>query len=258
MRRIIQILIFSVWFALASCVSTSEHESLQKDRDKLHKDLADSKVKVAELETLVAELERKLGSASASKKSMSNSITHMKTALKEASARKREIEKRMNEYRKLLRRFKSLTDAGALSIKIVDGKMVVALPSDVLFNSGSAKLSSKGDETVTKVSELLASIPKRNYQVEGHTDNVPISSAKFPSNWELAAARAVNVVKNMVRTGMPKERISAASYSDTKPVASNESKESRSGNRRIEIVVVPDLSQLPGYDELNKISEESQ
>lgn len=243
--------------SLSACVSSSKHEELQKEHDSTKEQLSQSQSKINELETLIAELERKLGTASASKKSMSNSIAHMKTALKEASQRKKEIEKRMAEYRKLIRRFKTLTDAGELSIKIVDGRMVVALPSDVLFSSGSSKLSKKGNQTIKKVSKLLVTIANKKYQVEGHTDNVPIRSNQFPSNWELASARALNVVKTMVKAGMPKVRISAASFSDTKPVATNENKKGRSSNRRIEIVVVPDLSQLPGYEELRQASEES-
>lgn len=227
---------------------------MQSAHNKTQTQLSESHNKINELETLIAELERKLGAASANKKSMSNSIQHMKNALKEASERKKEVEKRMAEYRKLISRFKKLTEAGDLSIKIVDGRMVVALPSDVLFSSGSAKLSDKGNETISKVAKLLVTIPEKKYQIEGHTDNVPIRSTKFPSNWELASTRSLNVLKMMVDSGMPKERISAASFSDTKPVASNDNKEGKSANRRIEIVVIPDLSQLPGYEELQNIS----
>ncbi|MEM7647444.1 MAG: flagellar motor protein MotB, partial [Pseudomonadota bacterium] len=134
------------------------------------------------------------------------------------------------------------------------GRMVVVLPSDVLFKSGSSRLSKKGNETIDKVAKLLVSIPEKQFQVEGHTDNVPIRSAKFPSNWELASARALNVVNLMVKAGMPEQRISAASFADTKPVASNDTKEGKSANRRIDIVVIPDLSKLPGYQELNRMS----
>lgn len=252
---LLRILFFSILcFSLNACVSSSKHEELQSAHNKTQTQLSESHNKINELETLIAELERKLGAASANKKSMSNSIQHMKNALKEASERKKEVEKRMAEYRKLISRFKKLTEAGDLSIKIVDGRMVVALPSDVLFSSGSAKLSDKGNETISKVAKLLVTIPEKKYQIEGHTDNVPIRSTKFPSNWELASTRSLNVLKMMVDSGMPKERISAASFSDTKPVASNDNKEGKSANRRIEIVVIPDLSQLPGYEELQNIS----
>ena len=131
--------------------------------------------------------------------------------------------------------------------------MVVVLATDILFASGSASLSKDGKAAIGEVGQVLASIPKRSFQVEGHTDNVPIASAQYPSNWELAAARAITVLKSMVESGLPGERISAASFGDTRPVASNDSKETKAQNRRIEIIIVPDLSQLPGFEELKAL-----
>ena len=142
-----------------------------------------------------------------------------------------------------------------LSVKIVDGKMVVSLGSDVLFPAGSARLSKEGLQAVKEVANQLRSIPDRRYQVEGHTDNVPISTATFPSNWELASARALTVVKTMIESGMPAQRVSAASYGDSSPVQPNDTVEGKAANRRVAIVVVPDLASLPGYDELQKLSQ---
>ena len=137
-------------------------------------------------------------------------------------------------------------------MKIVDGRMVVALATDVLFGSGSATLSAEGKSAVAEVAAVLASIPDRKYQVEGHTDDVPIKTAQYPSNWELASARALTVVKAMIDAGVPADRISGASFAESKPAVANATPEGRSANRRIEIVVVPDLSSLPGFDELNR------
>lgn len=255
MRSTTQLLCFIIFIGLTGCVSSGTHDELQNKYAGLEAEAAQSNTKISELETLIAEMERKLGKASANKKSMSNSIQHMKDALKKESERKREVEKRLGEFRKLISRFKSLTDAGELSIQIKDGRMVVVLPSDVLFKSGASKLSSKGTETIEKVAKLLLSIPDKQFQVEGHTDNVPIRSAKYPSNWELASARSLTVLRIMKKAGIPANRISAASFGATKPVAPNDSKEGKSQNRRIDIVVIPDLSLLPGYDELQKYSE---
>jgi chemotaxis protein MotB len=181
----------------------------------------------------------------------------MKQAMADLAKKKSETEKRVREFSELTRRFKSLIDAGKLSVKIVEGRMVVALGTDILFGSGSARLSEAGESAIEEVTKTLAGIEGRKFQIEGHTDNVPIQTAQFPSNWELASARALNVLKWMVKSGMPGNRISAAAFADTQPIASNDTKEGKAANRRIEIVVVPDLSQLPGYDELSKMSEES-
>ena len=97
-------------------------------------------------------------------------------------------------------------------------------------------------------------VPDKDFQIEGHTDDVPISTKKYPSNWYLASARALGVVEHLIAAGMSPDHISAASYGDERPFASNETPEGKASNRRIEIVVMPDLSGLPGYDELTGIA----
>jgi len=186
------------------------------------------------------------------KSTLKSSVDDMKLALDELAKRKAEADRRIAEYKNLLSRFQSLIDAGKLKVKIVDGRMVVALTSDVLFSPGSAALSKDGKANIQEVAKLLAGIPERKFQIEGHTDNVPIHTDAFPSNWELASARALTVLKTMVDAGMPADRVSAASFGDSKPAASNDTPDGKAQNRRIEIVVVPDLSSLPGFDELKK------
>jgi len=187
-------------------------------------------------------------------KKMGNERDDLQRALAEMRAREAEQQKRLQEYNDLTQRFKKLIDAGTLSVHIVDGKMMVSLGTDVLFPSGSAKLSAKGMETINTVGTQLAAIPDKKYQVEGHTDNVPLKSKSY-TNWELASARAISVLKAMIQNGMPENRVSAASFADTAPVAPNDTSENKAKNRRIEIAIVPDLSSLPGYDELQKYSD---
>ncbi len=206
-----------------------------------------------QLTTASSELKRTsddLASTVKDKAGLKSSVDEMKAALDELNKRKAEADRRITEYRNLLARFQSLIDAGKLKVKIVDGRMVVALASDILFASGSAGLSKEGKASVEEVAAVLSSIPDRKFQVEGHTDNVPIKTAQFPSNWELASSRSLTVLKTMVEAGMPAGRVSAASFGESKPTAPNDSADNRALNRRIEIVVVPDLSTLPGFDEL--------
>jgi chemotaxis protein MotB len=101
-----------------------------------------------------------------------------------------------------------------------------------------------------QVSEVLATIDNREFQVAGHTDNVPIHTSRFPSNWELSTARAVNVVKLMMEQGLEPARLSAAGYADTQPIGSNDDDEGRQQNRRIEISLVPNLDELPDLSAL--------
>jgi chemotaxis protein MotB len=253
---------------------THELEVEQQKSNDLERALSAEQKKSADLDSKRAALEAQLAECEAAlqkthdelqstqgelaqvvkdKSALKGSVDDMKQALDELARRKAEADRRITEYKGLLQRFKSLIDAGKLKVKIVDGRMVVALASDILFSSGSAALSKDGKAALVEVAGLLAQIPERKFQIEGHTDNVPIRTEQFPSNWELASARALNVLKTMVDAGLAADRVSAASFGDSKPAAPNDTPEGRAQNRRIEIVVVPDLSSLPGFDELQRI-----
>ncbi|MBN2801858.1 MAG: OmpA family protein [Deltaproteobacteria bacterium] len=156
-------------------------------------------------------------------------------------------------FKDMLIKFKAMQDSGKIKIKIVNNKMVVEMASEILFPSGSEKLSKDGKSALSDVAEVLATIDDRSFQVAGHTDNKPISSSKFKSNWELSAARAVSVVEHLIEQGMRSENLSAAGYADTQPVSSNETSTGRAQNRRIEIVLLPNLDELPDLSSLEKM-----
>jgi len=165
----------------------------------------------------------------------------LQARLSQLSAIEREIRERNQIYEEVLSRFRSLIDAGRLSVSIARGRMVINLPQDILFDSGSADLGSGGRGTLEEVAHVLAEIEDRRFQVEGHTDDQPISTVEFPSNWELSAARALSVVKLLVDQGVPPESLSGAGFGEFQPVAVNETREGRRLNRRIEIVMLPNL-----------------
>ena len=129
------------------------------------------------------------------------------------------------------------------------------MAADVLFASGSAVLSNSGRDNVAEIARILAKrVGDRDFQVEGHTDNEPINTPEFPNNWYLGAARAIAVTQVMINNGFPDDHISASSFADNSPVAPNASAAGKAQNRRIEIVLLPDLSDMPGY---KKIMSES-
>lgn len=185
---------------------------------------------------------------------LTNDKTDLSTKLEELSEREKQAKERIAEFSKLTERFQKLSQAGTLSVKIERGRMLVVLSSDVLFSSGSSRLSTEGEVAIEQVVQVLKQIPDKDFQIEGHTDNVPIKTARFASNWELASARAISVLNTMLNWGLPSERVSVASFGDTKPIVSNETAEGKAVNRRIELVVVPDLSLLPGNEELDKLT----
>lgn len=240
----------SLALTLSGCVSKSKH---LKELEALQGDVKKEQSTVADLNKEKQELEEKLIATTKDRGALKTSLEEMKKAMEEMKKNQAAQKQRLQEFSDLTNRFKALTDAGTLSVRILDGKMVVSLGSDVLFASGSAKLSTQGLEAIKAVTAQLVNIPGKVYQIEGHTDNIPIATAVFPSNWELASARSLTVLKAMTDAGMPATRVSAASFGETQPIQPNDSNEGRTANRRIAIVVVPDLSTMPGYDELNKL-----
>jgi chemotaxis protein MotB len=152
---------------------------------------------------------------------------------------------RMAKYRQVIEKFQSLVSSGKLKIRIVRGQMVVEMASNILFATGKADLSDEGKIALGELAKILTTITDRNFQVAGHTDNVPIESKKFPSNWELSSARAVTVVKFLQDSGVKPVQLSAAGYAEYAPAQTNDSEEGRTANRRIEITLMPNLDELP-------------
>jgi chemotaxis protein MotB len=236
---------------------TGERDAVTAERDAAR---ADGERLAEELRTLQAEIEStrdSLTRALAGRAAKEQEVAEMREALAELERRRAKADAALRDYRDLVGRFRSLIDAGTLRVRVIDGRMVVELATDILFDPGKADLSAPGRTALGEVAAVLASIPNRQFQVAGHTDNVPIHNERFPSNWQLGAARAQTVVDVLLGGGLSPDRVSAASYAEFKPAAPNATPEGRSHNRRIEIVVVPDLSELPGYDELQALDAES-
>jgi chemotaxis protein MotB len=116
--------------------------------------------------------------------------------------------------------------------------ITIHIMDQILFNSGSAKLEPKSYEVLSKLAELIRGLPN-DLRIEGHTDNVPIKSSEFPSNWHLSVARALSTSYYLMdKEKLPQEKLSVVGYSEYKPIASNESPEERSKNRRVDIIII--------------------
>jgi chemotaxis protein MotB len=124
-----------------------------------------------------------------------------------------------------------------LEAKYTPRGIQLTLNDSLLFRSGSATLTTDGENLLQRVSRIIKPIGRR-VRVEGHSDNVPIATARYPSNWELSTARAVNVVKYFVQQGrIDPGLLSAVGYADVKPRVSNDSEAQRAKNRRVEIIL---------------------
>lgn len=147
---------------------------------------------------------------------------------------------------------------GQIEVASIRDRLTVKMVDKILFSSGSAVVNEKGAKVIGRVAKILKGVEDRRIMVEGHTDNVAISQRladKYPSNWELSAARAIEVVKHLQKAGLDPTRLSAAGFGEYRPVASNDTPEQRAKNRRIEIVLLP-LEQPEKGEEQTVTSEE--
>ena len=218
---------------LSACVSSGKYDEALAEIDEMQKSLGNTQEEL-----------------SASQEKLSASQAEI------ATLRKIEAEtKRRNEiYAQFVNRLQSMIDGGQLTVSIDAGRIVINLPNNVLFNSGSANLNAEGKKALAQIGDVLKQFSDRRFQIEGHSDNVPIKSARFPSNWELSTARALAVVHLLTEMGVTPENVSAAGFGEFRPRADNETEEGRQLNRRIEIVMLPNLDILS--NELPKVTSQ--
>lgn len=127
-----------------------------------------------------------------------------------------------------------------VSVKEEKGKLTITMLDKILFDSGKAKIKKEAMPILDKLAGILKEYSEREFVIEGHTDNVPISTTLFPSNWELSARRATNVLQYfVVQQKISPKRFSATGYGEYKPVADNSTVEGRAKNRRVEVILLP-------------------
>jgi chemotaxis protein MotB len=147
---------------------------------------------------------------------------------------------------KLKDKMKDEIAKGDIQLTESGGKLRVGLVDKILFDSGEASISKRGEGVLARVGAVLASIEDRQIQVSGHTDNTPISDKlkrDFPTNWELSVARATNVVRFLQeKASVPADRLVATGYGENQPIASNKTAAGRAKNRRIELLLTPSLA----------------
>jgi chemotaxis protein MotB len=246
----------------SACVSSGKYDDAVKNADdaraKLRQVTASDQVKInglqrwldeatAENASLRAELGR-LGAdteaLSAEKGSLASALGESKRRLEELRRAQAAAEARARLYRELALKLKKMVDAGDLRIGLRDGRMVLQLPTDVLFDTGQTDIKPRGREALKQLAAVLKTLDSRQFQVAGHTDNVPIATVRFPSNWELSSARGLEVVHFLVAQSVPPGVLSAAGYGEFDPVAPNDDPQGRAKNRRIEITLQPNVDEI--------------
>jgi len=208
---------------------------------------ARSEIKTAQEK--VAESDEVLKAKDASLKEADAQLEATKTELEQVRKLREKAEKAAKSFKSLALKLKSMVDSGKLEVTRRKGRMIVKLPDDILFQPGRQRLKKAGRKALTEVAKALKDVDGRKYLVAGHTDNVPIKSGRYKSNWDLSTARAVEVVKLMVKSGVPSERLAAAGYGEFDPVADNSTRKGRAQNRRLEIILMPSIDELPAVPE---------
>lgn len=156
-------------------------------------------------------------------------------------AKEEKVKEVSGTYEQLLSNMKNEIAKGQVTISELKGKLTVNMEAAILFDSGKADVMPEGLDILGKMVETLKNVKDKTIRIEGHTDDVQITGGLtriFPTNWELSAARAINVTKFLQQQGIDPRNLSAAAFAEHKPVADNTTKEGRAKNRRIEITLV--------------------
>ncbi len=216
-----------------------EAAGLAKDKLALTKDKGElEQVLKAKSDTLsqnISDLRLKVATLEGENKQLREDIAALQKAKEE------KVKEVSNTYEQLLQNMKSEISQGQVTISELKGKLTVNMEAAILFDSGKADVKQDGLAILMKMVDTLKSVKDKAIRIEGHTDNIPISGALsrvFPTNWELSAARAINVARYLQQQGIDPANLSAAAYAEYKPVADNDTKEGRAKNRRIEITLV--------------------
>ncbi|MDI6796844.1 MAG: OmpA family protein [Desulfatibacillaceae bacterium] len=209
----------------------SSHESRHREAQRQQSILAQEKINLENANALLSARIDELGRELDTTISV---VDAQRTVIERVEATKKSIEASLKQ---------EIADKEIL-IQDIKGRLTVTFVDKILFDSGSATINPRGRELLRRIAPSLKDNTDHSILVEGHTDNVPISqalAATFPTNWELSAARAIAVVRFLSeQAGLAPNRLAASGHSYYRPLASNDTAQGRSQNRRIEIVLVPE------------------
>jgi chemotaxis protein MotB len=149
---------------------------------------------------------------------MANNLNATQAELVELRQQHADADKRLVAFKSFAEKLRKMIEAGKLEVTIRQGRMIVKLPAEILFASGSAQLSEAGHAPLKELAAVLKQFPDRRFMVGGHTDNIPIGPSSFKSNWELSTARAVTVTEFLASSGVNPSRLTAAGYSEYDPI----------------------------------------
>lgn len=214
------------------------------ERNKLlQEDLMRARADLDRVEKVLADRSSQAGAAMAEMRQEIDRLTEESNALQqqletELQAREARLAEVQGTYDELVGKLEEEIQRGEVKISELKGKLTVNVVDKILFDSGKATLKPAGIKVLQQIGDILKSAVDKNIQVEGHTDNVPINTPQYPSNWELSTARATTVLHFLQdKANIPGERLSAVGYGEYHPISSNSTAKGRALNRRIQIVL---------------------
>ena len=250
--KVVFIGVLALW--ISACVSKSAYLDLESDlaatrqqAEAHNRDLTDLQKKYSALENANRELQDRVQQQETENAQLAAMNAELKNMLQakrdELNEKEHVIDELVGTRKRIEESLKEQIASQQIKIEDMEGRLKVTFVDKILFDSGSADVNPRGKELLLNFAESFKSDSEQYIAVEGHTDNVAVGPKlqnRFPTNWELSTARATAVVRFLQdEAGLPAQRLSAAGYGPYHPVASNESEEGRSQNRRIEIILVP-------------------
>ena len=210
-----------------------QKDKVTADRDELDKVL---KSKSDSLSKTINELRGKTAALEMENASLKESVANLKKTKEE------EVKSVSKTYENLMQEMKGEIAQGQVAITELKGKLTVDVLDKILFASGESEVKPEGLAVLQRVIDILKNVKDKAIRIEGHTDNVKIGGAlakKYATNWELSAARAINVTRYLQKQGIDPALLASVAYGEYKPVADNSTSEGRAKNRRIAIILQP-------------------
>lgn len=233
------------------------HAQTKAELDRAQRTVDELKNQLEKMGVDLTALNEQLQQSGVTNQTLQKNLEDMTRALKEYQERAAQLERIKQRFELLRDKLKKLTELG-LKVEIRRNRMVIRLPGDVLFASGDDKLRAEGQKVLDAVAEVIRNdkqLSTRYFQVAGHTDNKPLKGGRFGDNWGLSAMRARQVLLYLIAPpdakdpkerggGIKPERLHVAGYGETDPVVANDSDANRQQNRRVELVLMPDVEEM--------------
>ncbi|HEY2350286.1 MAG TPA: OmpA family protein [Puia sp.] len=256
MRKLSTGILLVVMIAFSSCKAKKELATANETIQKMTTDLATCNTNLTNttntLNAKIADQNNQIASLSSQNAALSKDAMAYKELRDDLKARQAMLNAALAEQGTSLREIREriiaglsqLSDSG-IDVEFKNGLLYVDLPESLLFPSGSATLNAKSKNALSPLANVLNNYPRVQIYVVGHTDTLKIHNAKFFDNWSLSTERANSVVRALKDSyGVTPSRLLAGGRSKYSPIASNDTKEGRATNRRIQIILNPDLSKL--------------